>query len=176
MTRAETISSVAVTAESGSPNRPSAASPVALLLALAIHATCCMAFGGSASKITPAAPAPGSDAAEVFDSLRQARFEAMKTPPTWVGSLEPLAQRGASRLAAGGNLDVSTNDIASQAAYRFGRNVSVWSFVGDALTMKSWPVRMVASHSLSVAIGVALMQTTAPGRYAIFVIIPEPGR
>ena len=109
MTRAETISSVAVTAESGSPNRPSAASPVALLLALAIHATCCMAFGGSASKITPAAPAPGSDAAEVFDSLRQARFEAMKTPPTWVGSLEPLAQRGASRLAAGGNLEGSTN-------------------------------------------------------------------
>jgi hypothetical protein len=35
---------------------------------------------------------------------------------------------------------------------------------------------MLASYSLSVAIGVALMQTTAPGRYAILVVIPEPGR
>jgi hypothetical protein len=35
---------------------------------------------------------------------------------------------------------------------------------------------MLASYGLSVAIGVALMQTTSPGRYAIVVFIPEAGR
>jgi len=34
---------------------------------------------------------------------------------------------------------------------------------------------LLSGHSFGVAAGVALMRTTAPGRYAIILILPEPG-
>ena len=34
---------------------------------------------------------------------------------------------------------------------------------------------MLSGRGLGVAVGVALMRTTAPGRYAVVMIMPEPG-
>ena len=147
-----------------------------LMLALCFAQSGCLALGRASSGQDSAGPKVGTDAAQVFASLKEARLEAAKMQPTWVNLLEPLALQGANRLAAGGDWGSIANDIASQAAHRFGRNTSVWTFRSDGLALKPWPTRMLASYSLSVAIGVALMQTTAPGRYAIVVVIPEPGR
>ncbi len=147
-----------------------------LILALCLGPSGCLAFRRASSGQDPAGPEVGTDAAQVFASLKEARLEGAKLQPTWVGLLEPLARQGANRLAAGGDWGSIANDIASQTTYRLGRNVSVWTFGSDGLALRPWPTRMLASYSLSVAIGVALMQTTAPGRYAILVVIPEPGR
>ena len=147
-----------------------------LVVALCLVQSGCFAHRRASSAEGPAGPAVGTDAAEVFTSLEQARREAGKAQPTWVNALEPVARQGANRLAAGGESASIANDIASEAVYRFGRNISVWTFRSDGLALKPWPTRMLASYGLSVAIGVALMQNASPGRYAIVVLIPEPGR
>ncbi len=64
---------------------------------------------------------------------------------------------------------------AIEALDRFGHRIAVWSFVTDDLRNLEWPPRMLSGHTLGVAAGVALMRTTAPGRYAIVLILPEPG-
>jgi hypothetical protein len=147
-----------------------------LMLALCLAQFGCLAHRRASPGEGPAGPAVGTDAAAVFTSLKEARLEAGKAQPTWVNLLEPVARQGANRLAAGGESASVAHDIASEAVYRFGRNISVWSFRSDGLALKPWPTRMLASYGLSVAIGVALMQTTSPGRYAIVVVIPEAGR
>ena len=131
----------------------------------------CATPGGTRASPRPTDP----DAEVVLASLRTARAGINARPPTWVGTLEPLAGDGARQLAHGALGRSVAHDIANKAAYRFGRNVMVWCFVTDDLHAIAWPPQLLSGRSLLVTLGVALMQTTAPGRYAVIVILPEPG-
>jgi hypothetical protein len=146
----------------------------AAIALLAIQPGCWAMGSGSPTK--PAGPAAGSEAAEVFRSLKESRTAAGRTPPGWIGVLEPIAQQGAEEIAKGGDLNVVGNDVANKASYRIMRNAYAWTFQTDSLSLKPWPARVLAPYSLAVAIGVALMQTTAPGRYAVVLVSPESGK
>ena len=144
---------------------------VALMVLSLAAATGCATFGG------PRSPARPSDPNEdvILTSLQQARAQRNLRPPTWVQRLEPLAREGAEQLA-GGALGASVlHQIGSKAANGFGHNVSTWWFVADDLHNLEWPSQLLSGRSLLVSVGVALMRTTAPGRYAVIIILPEPG-
>ncbi len=144
----------------------------ALLILSLAAATGCATFGGPRASARPGDP----DEDAVFASLEQARAQRNLRPPTWVQRLEPLAREGADKLA-GGALGASVaHQLAEKAAYGFGHNVMVWWFVADDLHNLNWSPQMLSGRNLLVTVGVALMRTTAPGRYAIIVILPEPGR
>jgi hypothetical protein len=70
---------------------------------------------------------------------------------------------------------VVLHEVNRRAAHNLMRNVMSWAFVTDVLTLTDWPPRLLSDGSALVAIGVSLMQTTAPGRYAIVLILPECG-
>lgn len=131
----------------------------------------CVPPGGARGPARPTDP----DADVLFTSLRDARTKMNARVPTWVSALEPLARDGALQLAKGGLGRLVVHDIASKAANGFGHNVSVWWFITDNLRGVDWPPELLSGRSLLVSLGVALMQTTAPGRYAVVVILPEPG-
>jgi hypothetical protein len=145
----------------------------AIVCAAVAGAAGCASFGQHDS--TPAGPPAGSDEGQVFRSLQRARQQAQATPPGWVGLLEPLARRGALRLATGGDAGVVAQDIANHAASEFGRNVRTWSFKTDTLTILTWPPSLISSKGLLATVGVALMQTAAAGRYAVVLIMPDAG-
>lgn len=147
-----------------------------MVIALAAIHGGCMAMGRASPAGKKAGPVAGSEAAEIFQSLEQGRAAAGKAPPGWIGVLEPIAQQGAEKIASGGSLNVVGNDVADKATHRIMRNTSVWTFHTDSLAINPWPARVLSPYGLTVAIGVALMQTTAPGRYAVVLVIPEPGR
>jgi hypothetical protein len=130
--------------------------------------------GGSGWKDRSNGPADG-DAAVVFQSLRDARAAGNLPPTTWVGPLERLARDGALRLAQGADPKVVARDIANRAAYQLGRNASVSSFLTDSLTALEWPRYVMDRRPLLVTFGVSLMQTAAPGRYGVVMILPEAG-
>jgi hypothetical protein len=141
------------------------------LTVLSLAATGCATFGGPRASAGPSDP--NEDA--VLISLRQARVSRNLRPPTWVQRLEPLAREGAEQLA-GGALGASVaHQIGSKAANGFGHNVSTWWFVADDLHNLEFPPELLSGRSLLVSVGVALMHTTAPGRYAVVIILPEPG-
>jgi hypothetical protein len=150
------------------------AAPFALLLAVVVAGgpwLACVPPGGPRAPATPTDP----DAQVVFESLRAARTRMGARPPSWVGRLDTLARRGATDLAQGKLGQSVASDIGSKAAYTIGRNVETWWFITDDLHNIDWPPRMLSGRSLLVSLGVALMQTTAPGRYAVLAIMPEPG-
>ena len=131
----------------------------------------CVPPGGARGPARPTDP----DADVLFASLREARTRINARAPTWVSALEPLARSGALQLAKGGLGRSVVHDVSSRAANGFGHNVIVWWFVTDDLRAIEWPPELLSGRSLLVSLGVALMQTTAPGRYAVVVILPEPG-
>lgn len=141
------------------------------LLCLAGWAGGCATPGGPRPTARPADP----DTALLFDSLSAARAKMNANPPTWVGSLEKIARNGATQLAQGGLAQSVVHDVSGKAAYSLMRNVSTWWLVTDDLVNLEWPPRLLSGRGLPVALGVALMQTTAPGRFAVIVILPEPG-
>ena len=66
-------------------------------------------------------------------------------------------------------------EVVRKAVERFGHYVSVWWAIVDDLRNVTWNPRLLSGRGLGVAVGVALMRTTAPGRYAVVMILPEPG-
>jgi hypothetical protein len=123
----------------------------------------------------PAAPPTGSDADIVFQEIASVRRAQGVTPPTWIGKLAPTAQEGAARLAEGGDTRAVADQTAKRAVYQVGRNVEVWYMFTDSLYGMQYQSRMVGGRNLMLAIGVAPMQRGGAGRYAVFMIMPEPG-
>ncbi len=143
----------------------------ALLVLGLVLASACATPGGPRGGVRPTNP----DEEAILAGLEQARARRNLRPPTWVQTLEPIAQEGAEQLAGGALPGAVTKQVWRKALDRFGHRVWVWWFVADDLHNLEWPPRMLSGRTLGVAAGVALMRTTAPGRYAIIVILPEPG-
>ncbi len=131
----------------------------------------CVPPGGPRAPATPT----DADAQVVFQSLYAARTRMGARPPTWIGRLESLARQGATDLARGKHGRSVASDIGDKSASSAGRNIEIWWYITDDLHNIDWTPRMLSGRSLLVSVGVALMQTTAPGRYAVLVIMPEPG-
>ncbi len=141
-----------------------------LVLGLALGAACATP-GGPRGGGRPTDP----DEEAVFGTLVAGRTERNLRPPTWVATLEPLAHEGAERLAGGAPGHAVGKEGARKAVERFGHYVYVWWVVVDDLHNVTWTPRMLSGRGLGVAVGVALMRTTAPGRYAVVMVMPEPG-
>jgi hypothetical protein len=138
----------------------------------------CLALGSACA--TPGGPRSGArptdpDEAAVFGTLVAGRAERNLRPPTWVSTLEPLAHEGAEQLAGGMPGQAVGQEVVRKAVERFGHYVYVWWAVVDDVHNVTWTPRLLSGRSLGVAVGVALMRTTAPGRYAVVMIMPEPG-
>jgi len=143
------------------------------VMALAIAGAGCA--GSLGRPPGPAAPPAGSDADIVFQDIASVRRAQGATPPTWIGKLAPTAQEGAARLADGGDGRAVAHETATRAVYRIGRNVEVWYMFTDSLYGMQYQSRLVGRRNLMLAIGVAPMQRGGAGRYAVFMIAPEPG-
>jgi hypothetical protein len=146
----------------------SGSAPLVLCFTLAVA---CAAPGGPRSGGRPTDP----DEEAVFGTLVAGRAERNLRPPTWVSTLEPMAHEGAERLAGGAPGHAVGQEVVRKAVERFGHYVFVWWAVVDDLHNVTWDPRMLSGRGLGVAVGVALMRTTAPGRYAVVMIMPEPG-
>jgi hypothetical protein len=154
------------------PNPDRYRRPASALLVL------CFVLGGAC--VTPGGPRGGGhptdpDEDAVFATLVAGRAERNLRQPTWVSTLEPLAHEGAEALAGGAPGHVVGQEVVRKAVDRFGHYISVWWAIVDDLRNVTWNPRLLSGRGLGVAVGVALMRTTAPGRYAVVIILPEPG-
>jgi hypothetical protein len=153
-----------------SPDRYRRPGSALLVLGLALGVACATP-GGPRGGGRPTDP----DEEAVFGTLVAGRAARNLRPPTWVSTLEPLAHEGAEDLAGGAPGQVVGQKVVKKAVERFGHYISVWWAVVDDLHNVTWNPRLLSGRGLGVAVGVALMRTTAPGRYAVVIILPEPG-